>query len=146
MQEPEFVEPIDNLTIAVGREAVLSCTVSNLGKYKVRNMGILLSWAYILLSFIEIVIRKCEPPVAQSGDEKICPKSSLGASYSFLLAQSVLTNLVSANKRKIYIIYFYMHFVPHRSNFLLYNTFKKLQFCCVSSNNDKTIRSIETLK
>ncbi|GLV44348.1 Dpr-interacting protein gamma [Carabus blaptoides fortunei] len=33
--EPNFELPIINLTIPVGREAVLSCTVNNLGKYKV---------------------------------------------------------------------------------------------------------------
>lgn len=35
--EPEFLAPIHNLTTPVGREATLSCTVSNLGKYKVKN-------------------------------------------------------------------------------------------------------------
>ncbi|XP_060534125.1 lachesin-like isoform X2 [Cylas formicarius] len=35
VEEPEFATPIHNLTIPVGREAVLSCTVNNLGKYKV---------------------------------------------------------------------------------------------------------------
>ncbi|XP_014256804.1 lachesin-like isoform X2 [Cimex lectularius] len=33
--DPEFAFPIGNLTTPVGREAVLSCTVENLGKYKV---------------------------------------------------------------------------------------------------------------
>ncbi|KAF6207943.1 hypothetical protein GE061_016392 [Apolygus lucorum] len=33
--DPEFAFPIGNLTTPVGREAVLSCTVNNLGKYKV---------------------------------------------------------------------------------------------------------------
>lgn len=35
--DPEFVLPIGNLTTPVGREAVLSCTVDHLGKYKVSN-------------------------------------------------------------------------------------------------------------
>ncbi|XP_044735605.1 lachesin-like [Chrysoperla carnea] len=34
-EEPEFESPIGNLTTPVGREAVLSCSVRNLGKYKV---------------------------------------------------------------------------------------------------------------
>lgn len=34
-EEPDFEIPINNLTIPVGREAILSCTVNNLGKYKV---------------------------------------------------------------------------------------------------------------
>lgn len=38
-EEPEFLAPIHNLTVPVGREAVLSCTVSNLGNYKVRWMS-----------------------------------------------------------------------------------------------------------
>ncbi|XP_026482520.1 lachesin [Ctenocephalides felis] len=33
--EPEFTSPINNVTVALGREAVLTCTVSNLGNYKV---------------------------------------------------------------------------------------------------------------
>lgn len=33
---PDFAEPMGNVTVPVGREAVLSCTVSNLGQYKVR--------------------------------------------------------------------------------------------------------------
>ncbi|KAL1139592.1 hypothetical protein AAG570_006574 [Ranatra chinensis] len=34
-EAPEFALPIGNLTTPVGREAVLSCTVNNLGNYKV---------------------------------------------------------------------------------------------------------------
>lgn len=39
---PEFEMPIVNLTVPVGREAVLSCTVDRLGKYKVSWMEALL--------------------------------------------------------------------------------------------------------
>jgi hypothetical protein len=34
-EDPEFVLAVGNLTTPVGREAVLSCTVDRLGKYKV---------------------------------------------------------------------------------------------------------------
>lgn len=34
-ETPQFTGPIDNLTVALGREAVLSCTVADLGNYKV---------------------------------------------------------------------------------------------------------------
>lgn len=34
--DPEFVAPIGNLTTPIGREAVLSCRVEQLGNYKVR--------------------------------------------------------------------------------------------------------------
>ncbi|XP_044002273.1 neurotrimin-like isoform X2 [Aphidius gifuensis] len=34
-QDPNFKEPITNVTASVGREAVLSCVVQNLGQYKV---------------------------------------------------------------------------------------------------------------
>jgi hypothetical protein len=37
--DPEFGLPIGNLTTPVGREAVLSCTVDHLGKYKVSNIS-----------------------------------------------------------------------------------------------------------
>lgn len=33
--EPEFSEPIQNVTVAIGRDAQLSCTVENLGTYRV---------------------------------------------------------------------------------------------------------------
>lgn len=33
--EPEFAEPINNVTVAIGRDAHLSCTVENLGTYRV---------------------------------------------------------------------------------------------------------------
>ncbi|GIY80949.1 hypothetical protein CDAR_70861 [Caerostris darwini] len=33
--EPEFAEPIQNVTVATGRDAQLSCTVENLGTYRV---------------------------------------------------------------------------------------------------------------
>ncbi|XP_069940474.1 zwei Ig domain protein zig-8 [Cherax quadricarinatus] len=34
-EEPRFVEPIQNVTIAAGRDVKLSCVVDNLGTYKV---------------------------------------------------------------------------------------------------------------
>lgn len=37
--EPDFVGPIENVTVALGREAVLTCSVSDLGDYKVRFFG-----------------------------------------------------------------------------------------------------------
>lgn len=33
--EPRFVEPIPNVTVALGRDASLPCIVENLGTYKV---------------------------------------------------------------------------------------------------------------
>lgn len=33
--EPDFLGPIENVTVALGREAVLTCSVSDLGDYKV---------------------------------------------------------------------------------------------------------------
>lgn len=35
--EPNFTRPIENITVHVGKEAVLSCHVQNLGNYKVRG-------------------------------------------------------------------------------------------------------------
>ena len=35
--EPEFEEDIRNVTVPAGREAILSCVVRNLGKYKVSS-------------------------------------------------------------------------------------------------------------
>lgn len=39
--EPEFLGSISNVTYPVGREAVLTCSVKNLGKYKV---SVIISW------------------------------------------------------------------------------------------------------
>lgn len=33
--EPKFTQPIENVSVAIGREAVLSCYVENLQHYKV---------------------------------------------------------------------------------------------------------------
>ena len=35
---PQFVGDLTNLTVAIGREAVFSCNVKNLGNYKVRRI------------------------------------------------------------------------------------------------------------
>lgn len=37
--EPEFQGSISNVTYPAGREAILTCTVKNLGKYKVSTMA-----------------------------------------------------------------------------------------------------------
>lgn len=37
-ENPKFSEPITNVTVAVGREAILVCLVEDLGAYKVRRM------------------------------------------------------------------------------------------------------------
>ena len=38
---PQFVGDLTNLTVAIGREAVFSCNVKNLGNYKVRRRKVL---------------------------------------------------------------------------------------------------------
>lgn len=35
---PVFVTPVGNQTAAIGREAIFSCSVRNIGKYKVRYL------------------------------------------------------------------------------------------------------------
>lgn len=37
MPEPSFTQPIENVTVPVGRETILSCSVQNLGGFKVSN-------------------------------------------------------------------------------------------------------------
>ncbi|KAK3928009.1 Tyrosine-protein kinase transmembrane receptor ROR2 [Frankliniella fusca] len=38
---PKFAEPIPNVTVTVGRDALLACVVDNLQSYKVKkNLGI----------------------------------------------------------------------------------------------------------
>lgn len=34
-QEPEFLQPLDNLTVSQGRDVSFTCVVNNLGQYRV---------------------------------------------------------------------------------------------------------------
>lgn len=43
-QEPEFLQPLDNLTMPQGRDVSFTCVVNNLGQYRVS-----LSSFYVLL-------------------------------------------------------------------------------------------------
>lgn len=47
--EPEFLGSISNVTYPAGREAVLTCSVKNLGKYKVSV--VIYHTKYIVLNF-----------------------------------------------------------------------------------------------
>lgn len=38
-ENPKFSEPITNVTVAVGREAILACQVEDLGQYKVSKFS-----------------------------------------------------------------------------------------------------------
>lgn len=40
-QEPEFLSPLENLTVAQGRDIHFTCTVNHLGSYKVRILLLL---------------------------------------------------------------------------------------------------------
>lgn len=35
--EPEFLNPMSNVTVALGREAILVCSVKNIGEHKVSS-------------------------------------------------------------------------------------------------------------
>lgn len=41
--EPDFTGPINNVTVPLSREAVLTCSVSDLGDYKVSKMLVVVS-------------------------------------------------------------------------------------------------------
>lgn len=43
-KEPEFSAPIKNITVPAGREAVLTCSVTELGHYKVSSRSHLKKW------------------------------------------------------------------------------------------------------
>ena len=36
-QEPEFLQPLDNLTVTQGRDVSFTCVVNNLGQYRVSS-------------------------------------------------------------------------------------------------------------
>lgn len=52
--EPEFVENIKNVTVPSGREAILSCVVSNLGKYKVSSLSRSPTPTYVCCGSLEV--------------------------------------------------------------------------------------------
>lgn len=39
-QEPEFLQPLDNLTVTQGRDVSFTCVVNNLGQYRVSTASI----------------------------------------------------------------------------------------------------------
>lgn len=43
IEEPEFTEVIENVTVPAGRNVKLACSVKNLGSYKV-SLNIFLKW------------------------------------------------------------------------------------------------------
>lgn len=45
--EPEVEGRISNVTFPAGREAVLTCSVKNLGRYKVNMNGTVCEWDFI---------------------------------------------------------------------------------------------------
>ena len=39
-QEPEFLQPLDNLTVTQGRDVSFTCVVNNLGQYRVSSCAL----------------------------------------------------------------------------------------------------------
>jgi len=50
-EEPEFVDQIPNVTVALGRDAKLPCLVNNLETYRVCILFIDLLTSYIIFSY-----------------------------------------------------------------------------------------------
>lgn len=44
MEEPEFTDVIENVTVPAGRSVRLACSVKNLGSYKVKNNTYVLTY------------------------------------------------------------------------------------------------------
>lgn len=49
--EPDFAGPIQNVTVALGREAVLTCSVTDLGDYKVTHYFI--QFTFLMCTFYQ---------------------------------------------------------------------------------------------
>jgi hypothetical protein len=47
---PRFAEPIPNVTVTIGRDALLACVVDNLRGYKV------IQWIIYTASFLDILV------------------------------------------------------------------------------------------
>lgn len=62
IEVPEFTAPIGNVTTPIGREAVLSCTVDHIAKYKVINITLPTRLCHVCLNFIlRIQVFSCKP-------------------------------------------------------------------------------------
>lgn len=63
-QDPEFLQPLDNLTVTQGRDVSFTCVVNNLGQYKVSTGNFKLFLLYgtyyklflMLLIFVTVII------------------------------------------------------------------------------------------
>lgn len=74
-EDPEFGAPIANLTTPVGREAVLSCSVDRLGKYKViRNNNYYISYYNCHYAISEIVTKLKRTIVQRTKQSEFIPK------------------------------------------------------------------------
>jgi hypothetical protein len=49
--EPEFLNPMENVTVALGREAILVCSVKNIGEHKV-SLDKNKQFCYLLVTLI----------------------------------------------------------------------------------------------
>lgn len=47
VEDPEFTEQIENITVPAGRNVKLACSVKNLGTYKVRSRQAQLTQIYV---------------------------------------------------------------------------------------------------
>lgn len=47
VEDPEFTEQIENITVPAGRNVKLACSVKNLGSYKVRSRQAQLTQIYV---------------------------------------------------------------------------------------------------
>ena len=56
MGRPTFAGRIQNVTVNVGKEAVLACPVNNIGKYKVRHRRRLILYLHSIPSSVVLVI------------------------------------------------------------------------------------------
>ena len=53
-EDPDFRHPIKNVTVPVGREAILACQVTDLGHYKVNLHFCFYCMNYVKRDFVEI--------------------------------------------------------------------------------------------
>lgn len=52
---PRFAEPIPNITVTVGRDALLACVVDNLKAYKVSILFGIVFFVFVFLFFFSLV-------------------------------------------------------------------------------------------
>lgn len=131
--EPEFEGTIMNVTYPIGREAVLTCSVRNLGRYKVKTKKQNCMHAHKFLSIL--LEKKC----AQADTLSCAFDTKLFYHFIFLPASKIKKKIIELQRMKIYLkrlwcmhdvnfSFFFFFFSFFGCNIILTHTFNKKRY------------------